>query len=542
MQTDNLYSHYGSIVSVLQRRLAQRADPAYAEWYRHNVKPTAPVRGVRMQDLRHLVMAWYEEWHKDHQLVANTDKIEVTFLLLQAKYVDDRLAAMVFIDEILISAGVITPDHLDRFATLFPPGLISDFKACDHFAAKVLQPLLIRFRSAVSEKLSHWFRAQSVWQARAALSALTPFASDAIHDELLLLGCAIVLARPEEEAKSIVGSALRALGRVHPELVENFLHAEQNLLNTNAASLNKATSFLGTGRAQYFRDQKRMLTTMSSQHNPREYPTAPVPVPAPASVPAPVPAPVPASASAVVSAPASAPALSPNLLVQPHSVSPSFHSDSIQPALNLPPLAIPPTQDTISVERSVDNMIRPFEGARNDRHIEPYEDSDPFGHPDGRILDDRVQSTNLSVPRLLEGSVSSITTHSSFLPHSQLSVTAHEAVDTRARVVDPARSRRGLFSLSGEAPVTLPHPTDDSRLMPLNRVAHGRITRSESGLRRPLRRIHDIEGSFSPPARTEAMEQGVEGGHDANRQNQGGSRRGGSRVLEGENDGSKRER
>lgn len=265
MQASSSHFQSHDIVQQLQARLAQRADPNYAEWYRHNVKPTAPVRGVRMQDLRHLVMAWHQDWQRQQANAPASLQLEVTFQLFNADHVDDRLAAMVFLDEVLIPSKVVTPELLPRLATLFPPRLISDFKACDHFAAKVLQPLLIRYGSQVSEQLRDWFSADSVWQARAAVSALTPLASDAIHDDLLFLGCTIVLARPEEEAKSIVGSALRALGKVRPELVESFLTNKTNLINTNAACLNKATQFLEGRRQVYFREQRRLLLALNSQ-------------------------------------------------------------------------------------------------------------------------------------------------------------------------------------------------------------------------------------------------------------------------------------
>lgn len=266
MQSDEVYDQSRSMVNQLQNRLRGRADPSYAEWYRHNVKPTAPVRGVRMQDLRHLVMAWHHDWQVQQQPpISSNMQVEVTFLLFHAEHVDDRLAAMVFLDEVLIPNFVVTPDLLPRLSTLFPPALISDFKACDHFAAKVLQPLLIRYGSQVSDHLRTWFTAESVWQARAALSALTPLASDAIHDELLFAGCKIVLERQEEEAKSIVGSALRALGKVRPELVESFLSDSHNLVHTNAACLNKATQFLEGRRQTHFREQRRLLLAWNSQ-------------------------------------------------------------------------------------------------------------------------------------------------------------------------------------------------------------------------------------------------------------------------------------
>lgn len=514
MQTGNLYSHPNLIVGMLQRLLAERADPAYAEWYRHNVKPTAPVRGVRMQDLRHLVMAWHEKWQIAQPTVTNAEKVEVTFLLLHADFVDDRLAAMVFIDEILIGAGAITPIHLDRFATLFPPGYISDFKACDHFAAKVLQRLLIQFRSDVSEKLSDWFRAQSVWQARAALSALTPFASDAIHDELLLSGCSIVLARPEEEAKSIVGSALRALGRIHPELVENFLNTEPNLVNTNAACLNKATSFLGPGRAQHFREQKRMLTTMTSQQSLADHSERHSTVPVPGSA--------------------------PGLPLAPHSVSSGYKSEGALIPLKLQQYAFHPAEEDLSRDRPVGGKIPPLKRSRSESQTEYYQGSGGVGPNINRnVLDNQAWPTSVSISQSAENTISPVAAQRSYMSHS-LGPSSASRVLTQAQSqsTDPRSTRGDFFSLSGTVPVTLPYPTGDDRFASLNRVAHGRITRSDSGLRRPIRRIHDAEQSL-PPQSIEALESSVHGERSGDpERNVTGTSSGRSEGLEGENEGS----
>lgn len=466
MQTDDVISPpTHPIVADLQQRLAERADSAYAIWYRHNVKPSAPVRGVRMQDLRHLVMAWNDDWQKSQRTIQDAEKIDVTFLLLQAEYVDDRLAAMVFIDEILIPAQAVTADHLDRFATLFPKELITDFKACDHFAAKVLQPLLIRYGSLVSGQLSNWFRAKSVWQARAALSALTPLASDAIHDELLISGCAIVLSRPEEEAKSIVGSALRALGKVRPELVEQFLNNGTNLMNTNAACLNKATSFLETGKAQHFREQRRMMLAWSPQHTTEDQYS------------------LEQSGSLVVSQP----------------ISLGSPSREIVPAQSRTPFATPTTSEPTSWEQSPEYLALQSGTEETYQRLERRR-SDQQGYVSHGWL------AGPSDTRIRPGSSLPLDPPGSFVPPPRFQSIQHERYIVQAHQSEQRVPGTNIFAM-GQLPVVLPRPMDESRSTApsaagtLGGVAHGRITRADSGLRRRVRRIPLAEHSpLVPPS------------------------------------------
>lgn len=504
MQTDQIYRYPHLIVELLQQRLAERADPTYAEWYRHNVKPTAPVRGVRMQDLRHLVMAWHQEWQQQNQSSTQISiQLDVTFLLFHAEYVDDRLAAMVFIDEVLIPAQLVTPDLLERLSTLFPPGLISDFKACDHFAAKVLQPLLIRYGSQVSDQLLHWFSATSVWQARAALSALTPLASDAIYDDLLVMGCGIVLSRSEEEAKSIVGSALRALGKVRPELVEAFLSDSKNLLNTNAACLNKATSFLEAGRAQHFREQRRMLIAWSSQMG---------------------------SSHSAIPCTSETP---PNTMSHSgyRSTGSSISLPTANTVLNDVPAplraspTIPPIR-SLNVRRRRDEIEREireiaeggtFEGTDRERYL-------------NREVTDSLYSPMSSVGLLVsQGTRAAITT-------SQMDIGTGTNLGARmgSHTGPGPGSETNLFSLGGFDPLALPKLSEEGRSVSIGGVAHGRITRTDSGLRRRHRRISGVGASLNISGGIfDAREGGERGGEDGQDDGIRNSRRAGGEGKDG---------
>lgn len=98
-----------------------------------------------------------------------------------------------------------------------------------------------------------------MWQARAALAALSTLASDGTHDELILSGCIILARRSEEEAKSIVGTALKALSKNRPERVSAFLQRDDVLALLDAPSLAKAAFNLSPGIIKRLKARRRVL-------------------------------------------------------------------------------------------------------------------------------------------------------------------------------------------------------------------------------------------------------------------------------------------
>lgn len=214
-----------------------------------------------MQEIRFAVSKWNSEWQLEQQSVPNELQLSVSLLLLKSNYIDDQLAGIVFLDEILIPNSIVTYSSLLDFERLFASGYITNFKVSDHFSAKVLQPLIIRYGNHVTETLAKWFDAPSVWLARSALGSLVPFANDAIYDELILTGCDKLVRRPEDDAKSVVGSALKALAKRDFQTVENFLADDVHLACINAAGLTKACEPLPTGdlRPRQLRSKRRLL-------------------------------------------------------------------------------------------------------------------------------------------------------------------------------------------------------------------------------------------------------------------------------------------
>lgn len=113
----------------------------------------------------------------------------------------------------------------------------------DNFATKVLALVLERDPAlAVARLCRVWIPATDVWQARAALVALSHVHPTDVPQDVVLYGCSVLIRRPEEAAKSAAGSALRALSKHNEAAVKAFLDQEETLFHFVAPALKKATT------------------------------------------------------------------------------------------------------------------------------------------------------------------------------------------------------------------------------------------------------------------------------------------------------------
>ena len=212
-----------------------------------------------MQEIRFAVTRWHGSWRVDQQTIPAELELEVALRLFECPHHEDQLASILFIDEQLIPHGTVTNQQLPMFSKLFDDDLITNYKVCDHFAAKVLQPLITRYGLPVVNVITSWFLSPVVLKARCALGALIPFASDAIYDDQILEGCRKLGCRSDELAKNIVATALKALGKRESTIVESFLENDINLASTSAQSLKKACECFPNTQFKMFSEKRKAL-------------------------------------------------------------------------------------------------------------------------------------------------------------------------------------------------------------------------------------------------------------------------------------------
>src|SRR5215207_8611685 len=235
------------LIEGLQLRLNAHAKTATREWWTKYLRGAASFRGVKMADVRKAVHAWFKEERLGDQLSVRQQK-DLALTLLEEDYAEEKLAGVLFLQEILLQAGALDwHSDLPRFARLFEEGYIRDWSICDWFCVKVLGPLVEQQGEPCARAISEWRGAQSVWQRRASVVAFANLARKGDQNfagftEMMLNDCSQLLESQERFAQTGVGWVLRELSRSDQSRVIGFVEA--NLDRFSREALKNAIKYL----------------------------------------------------------------------------------------------------------------------------------------------------------------------------------------------------------------------------------------------------------------------------------------------------------
>jgi 3-methyladenine DNA glycosylase AlkD len=238
----------GGLIERLQLRLNVHATDETRKWWTKYLRGVASFRGVKMADVRKAVHAWFKEERLGEHLSVGKQK-ELALMLLEEDHSEDKLAGILFVQEILLPAGALDwRSDLPRFARLFDEGYIHDWSTCDWFCVKVLGSLVERQGEGCARAISQWWReANGVWRRRASVVAFANLAKDGDQNfpgftEMVLENCTRLLGSQERFAQTGVGWVLRELSRSDGGRVKGFIEA--NLDRFSREALKNATKYL----------------------------------------------------------------------------------------------------------------------------------------------------------------------------------------------------------------------------------------------------------------------------------------------------------
>ena len=200
-----------------------------------------------MGDVRKAVHAWLKEEHLGKYLSFGQQK-DLALMFLEEDHSEDKLAGILFLQEILLPAGALDfRSDLPRFERFFHGGYIHDWNVCDWFCVKVLGPLVEQQGQACARAISKWREANGVWQRRASVVAFVNLAKDGDRNfpgftEMVLDNCNHLLESRERFVQTGVGWVLRELSRSDEGRVIGFVEA--NLDRFSREALKNATKYL----------------------------------------------------------------------------------------------------------------------------------------------------------------------------------------------------------------------------------------------------------------------------------------------------------
>ena len=227
------------LIEGLQLRLNAHATTATREWWSRYLRGAVSFRGVKMADVRKAVHAWFREERLGEHLSVGQQK-DLALMLLEENYSEDKLAGILFLQEILLPASALDwHSDLPRFACLFDEGYICDWSTCDWFCVKVLGPLVEQQGEGCARAISEWREANSLWQQRSSIVAFANLARKGDgnfpgYTEMVLDSCTHLLGSQERFVQTGVGWVLRELSRWDQSRVVAFVEANLDCFSREA--------------------------------------------------------------------------------------------------------------------------------------------------------------------------------------------------------------------------------------------------------------------------------------------------------------------
>ena len=247
-------------INSLLADLKKKANPETKKWWEGYVKHSAPFLGVKMADIRTIVHFWYQT--QVAELIDPGQQLDLALLLFEGQFTEEKLAGTLFLQEILIpSHGINCSADVDKFSYLFSNKLIYDWNICDWFSIKVLGSLIKFNGMPCAEKISAWYSAADLWQARASIVAFVPVAATDQYYPLIKKSCEIIIKREERFAKTAVGWIMREISKYDQEWVIQVIH--QNIQYFSLESMKNAIKNLDAQDREIIRNlyqEKRART------------------------------------------------------------------------------------------------------------------------------------------------------------------------------------------------------------------------------------------------------------------------------------------
>jgi len=197
-----------------------------------------------MLDIQSIVHKWYFEFRLDSTLSVDEQK-QLALDLFREKYTEDKIAGMVFLQEILLpSAAIEWESDLPRFELLFIEGYISDWNVCDWFCIKVLGPLIERQGKDCAQAISGWCKSDNLLQQRASGVAFVNLANKGDGNfagfmDMMFGICSETIKFDEQFSQTGTGWLLHEMSYADDGEVYDFI--ESNLCSFSREGLNKAT-------------------------------------------------------------------------------------------------------------------------------------------------------------------------------------------------------------------------------------------------------------------------------------------------------------
>jgi len=209
-----------------------------------------------MKNIRIALKTWYLD-EKISEKFNFKEQQNIALLLFHEKYAEDKLAGILFFQEILLPSGPPSfKEIVPEFKNLFNEEFIFDWNICDWLCVKVLGPLVTAEGRECAKIISKWKNGENLWLRRASVVTFVNLAKNGDSNfpgftEMLLENCDSLVKSGERFAQTAVGWALRELWLSSPEKVSTFIKKNIDLFSSEG--LRYATEKMDSDKKKLFR-------------------------------------------------------------------------------------------------------------------------------------------------------------------------------------------------------------------------------------------------------------------------------------------------
>lgn len=250
------------LVKDLQSRLENAADPSERYFMERYLRNELPCRGLHIP----VVVGTVKKWAKDHQLSKRTcTSKDIAFdeqvlrAMFESPFSEDKIAATVYANAVMLPSGTLDVDRLTLFEELFAKDLLRPWSTVDSLCSRVFSKMIGADHDEVSYRISSWNSAKNVWKARSSLVAFVPHAKNEIFRDQIWESSSHVIKRPERFAKTAVGWILREVSKHDESFMLRFVERFKTHMSLEA--VRNATKYCDTGT------KKRVIQMVIKDNN-----------------------------------------------------------------------------------------------------------------------------------------------------------------------------------------------------------------------------------------------------------------------------------
>lgn len=203
-----------------------------------------PCRGLHIP----VVVGTVKKWAKDHQLSNRTStSSDIAFdervlrAMFESPFSEDKIAATVYANAVMLPSGTLNLDRLALFEELFAEDLIRPWSTVDSLCGRVLCKMIGAHGDEVVHRISSWKSAENVWKARSSVVAFIKHAKNERYRDQIWENSSCVIKRPERFAKTSVGWILREVSKHDEGFMLRFV--EQFKTHMSLEAVRNATKY-----------------------------------------------------------------------------------------------------------------------------------------------------------------------------------------------------------------------------------------------------------------------------------------------------------